>query len=284
MENLIKEKAEEILGQGVNVKYRLLGGMSNYTFVIEKDNQLYTFRLPGENAFHFVDRRVEEKNIELAESLGITNHTIYLNKDNGIKIAKYVEGTILSTLDRSKHLEKVSEVLKVIHQSGLKAENDYGLIERLTKYEGLLESINPRYTELKNEWLELYKTYSKVTKVLTHGDAQPSNFLITGDHALIVDFEFTANNDPYYDLACFGNIDFNDALLLLDVYLDHKTTNEAIKRLIYNRYFQCLQWHLVATYKHNIGLSEKLHIPFDKVALLYLEKIDALKKQFDEVK
>lgn len=283
MEKLIRELAEQVLGIGVTVKSRLLGGMSNYTYVIEKDKELFTFRLPGENAFHFVDRNIEEKNIQLAESLGITNHTIYLNKETGIKIAKYVEGEILSTLDRHKHLDKVADVLKVIHDSGLKAENDYGLLERLSKYEGLLDKLNPKYLELKNAWLQLYEKYRHVTKVLTHGDAQPSNFLIIDNHALIVDFEFTANNDPYYDIACFGNIDFKDAIALLDEYLNHEVTSEATKRLIYNRYFQCLQWHLVATYKHNIGLSEKLHIPFDKVALIYLEKIDALIKQLNEL-
>ena len=143
----------------------------------------------------------------------------------------------------------------------------------------LLRVINPRYVKLKEMWLKLYDKYKSVTKVLTHGDAQPSNFLIIDDHALIVDFEFTANNDPYYDIACFGNIDFADAEALLDVYLDNKTSDEAVKRLIFNRYFQCLQWHLVATYKHNIGLSEQLHIPFDKVSIIYLDKIDVLLKK-----
>ncbi|HKL61307.1 MAG TPA: choline/ethanolamine kinase family protein [Acholeplasma sp.] len=283
MESIIKNKAAEILGGEVVVVERLLGGMSNYTYVIKKDNEKFTFRLPGKNAHHFVDRNIEKKNIQLAESLGITNHTIYFNEVDGIKIAKHIEATVLSTLNRTEHLDKVAEVLKVIHNSGLKAENDYGLLERLTSYEKLLRVINPRYVKLKEMWLKLYDKYKSVTKVLTHGDAQPSNFLIIDDHALIVDFEFTANNDPYYDIACFGNIDFADAEALLDVYLDNKTSDEAVKRLIFNRYFQCLQWHLVATYKHNIGLSEQLHIPFDKVSIIYLDKIDVLLKKYNEV-
>ena len=83
---------------------------------------------------------LKRKNIQLAESLGITNHTIYFNEVDGIKIAKHIEATVLSTLNRTEHLDKVAEVLKVIHNSGLKAENDYGLLERLTSYEKIITS------------------------------------------------------------------------------------------------------------------------------------------------
>lgn len=283
MEELIISEASKILNKEVKMVERLLGGMSNYTYIIEADQTLYTFRHPGENAFHFVDRDIELKNIKLVEPLGITNHTIYLNLESGIKIAEYVPGVVLSTLDRKSHLKAVSDTLKVLHTAGLKAENDYDLTGRLTKYEALNHHQNPRYYELKTSWLKLYENYKNDPLVLCHGDAQPSNFIITDNKALVVDFEFTGNNDPYYDIACFGNIDFDDALALLDVYVGHKATAAELKKLIFYRFFQTLQWHQVATYKHEIGLSEKLHIPFDVVATKYLEKATTLLKMYQEV-
>ena len=283
MEKQIIKDAQAILNKEVTIVQRLLGGMSNYTYIIKADDKLYTFRQPGENAFHFVDRQIELNNIRLVEPLGITNHTIHLDLESGIKIAEYVLGTVLSTLDRKAHLKAVSDVLKVIHQSGLKADNDYNPVERLTKYEALNHHQDPLYYELKTKWLGLYETYKHDPLVLCHGDAQPSNFIITGDKALVVDFEFTGNNDPFYDIACFGNIDFDDALALLDVYVGHKATSSELKKLIFYRFFQTLQWHQVATYKHEIGLSEKLHIPFDVVAKKYLEKATALYQMYQEV-
>ncbi len=283
METLIIEKASQILNKEVRIVHRLLGGMSNYTYVIEADGTKYTFRLPGEKAENFVDRGIELKNIELVEPLGITNHTVYLDLVSGIKVAQYVEGVILSTLDRHNHLEAVSNTLKVIHRSGLKALNDYDMIGRLKKYEKLNHTHNDNYFVLKDHWLKLYELYKNDPLVLCHGDAQPSNFIITDKRALVVDFEFTGNNDPYYDIACFGNMDFSDAKALLDVYLGRKPTKEEMKKLIFYRMFQTLQWHQVATFKHEIGLSEKLHIPFDVVALKYLEKATQLEKEYHEV-
>ncbi|MCU0105422.1 phosphotransferase family protein [Acholeplasma vituli] len=284
MEQEIIKLASQILKKDVQVVERLMGGMSNYTYIIEAEGKKYTFRKPGDKAENFVSRTIERKNIDLVESLGITNHTVYLNLENGLKIAEYVNGTVLSSMPRQPHLEAVAKTLKKIHQSGLKAENDYDHLGRLAKYESYNHTLSPRYVELKNIWLTWFEQYKKLPMVFCHGDAQPSNFIITKyNEALVVDFEFSGNNDPYYDIAQFGNIDFHDALALLDVYCNHQATKEDKKRVIFYRMFLTLQWHQVATFKHEIGLSEKLHIPFDKVAIAYLDKAEALKNMHLEV-
>ena len=283
MEDLI-QLAEDILKTKVTIVERLLGGMSNYTYIIEANGQKYTFRKPGEKAENFVNRDIELKNIQLVEPLGITNHMVYLDLKTGIKINQYVEGKVLSTLPRQDYLKQVSDTLKVLHTSGLKAQNNYDHLKRLSDYEALNHTISERYLELKKVWQTWFIKYRDLPMVLCHGDAQPSNFIITKDQkAIVVDFEFTGNNDPYYDIAQFGNIDFNDALALLDVYCDHKTTKEDKKRMIFYRMFLTLQWHQVATFKHEIGLSDKLQIPFDKVAIAYLDKAQALKQMYEEV-
>ena len=283
MEDLI-QLAEDILKTKVTIVERLLGGMSNYTYIIEANGQKYTFRKPGEKAENFVNRDIELKNIQLVEPLGITNHMVYLDLKTGIKINQYVEGKVLSTLPRQDYLKQVSDTLKVLHTSGLKAQNNYDHLKRLSDYEALNHTISERYLELKKVWQTWFIKYRDLPMVLCHGDAQPSNFIITKDQkAIVVDFEFTGNNDPYYDIAQFGNIDFNDALALLDVYCDHKTTKEDKKRMNFYRMFLTLQWHQVATFKHEIGLSDKLHIPFDKVAIAYLDKAQALKQMYEEV-
>lgn len=284
MEQEIITLAQAILKTDVEVIERLMGGMSNYTYIIKANGKKYTFRKPGEKAENFVSRQVELKNIRLVEPLGITNHLVYLDLESGIKICEYVEGKVLSTLDRKAYLKQVSDTLKVIHHSGLKAENNYNHVQRLTDYEAINHTISDRYLDLKKTWLNWFELYKGLPMVLCHGDAQPSNFVITADNkAMVVDFEFTGNNDPYYDIAQFGNIDFNDALALLDEYCNHQATSADKKRMIFYRMFLTLQWHQVATFKHEIGLSEKLHIPFDKVAIAYLDKAQALKQMYEEV-
>lgn len=264
----------------VTVEHRLMGGMSNYTYVIKIKDELYTFRIPGKNAEKFVDREVEAHHITLVEPLELNNETIYLDIENGFKIAKYIEGQPLSELNPLDYLEQASEVLHSIHESELVSDYDYDPLGRLQKYEGYTFEYNhkhsERYEELKARFMELKDTYmNKERLTLSHGDSQISNFVKTPEDSLkLMDWEFTGNNDPFYDIACFGNNDFNHALALLPVYLGREPEVEEYNRLYFFRSFQCLQWHNVALYKEFIGLSVDLGVDFMFIANLYLDKAE----------
>ena len=86
---VFKVKKEDII-----VEKRLMGGMSNFTYIIEIGSKRYTFRIPGKNADKFVDRTVEKHNIDLVEDLGLNNKTVYFDIETGYKIAEYIEGKV----------------------------------------------------------------------------------------------------------------------------------------------------------------------------------------------
>ena len=278
MEDIIIKDVKSILNaKEVRVVERLMGGMSNYTFVVEADEIFYTFRIPGEYSEHFVDRVVEKENIKIIESLGITNETIYLNTTDGKKIASYIPGKPLSSISPEEYpYELIAEKLKSIHESGLSAVNDYDPFGRLEYYEQIVKDLRytyPREYNIQKEIFFEYKEYLENTpKVLTHGDSQPSNFILTEDGLVVVDFEFCGNNDPIYDIACFSNKRYYDGLHLLDVYY-RKANEEQIKKFHLWRAFQCFQWYNVATFKELKGMSKTLHIDFKMVAEKYLEMI-----------
>lgn len=268
--------SNDILGRNDSkIVNRLMGGMSNYTYVIESEDELYTIRILGEYAEEFVDRKQEALNTKIMENLGVTNKTLYFDITSGVKLSKYVDGTPLSEVDPSNYpLEDISNLLKVIHNSNVYAENDYAPFDRLEKYEKLLIKENyhfpKEYLDIKKAFLS-YKDYlNSIEKTLIHGDSQPSNFIL-GDKLYIVDFEFVGNCDPIYDIACFANIRLNDGLRLLETYYKDSIDNDKYKRFYLWRAYQAAQWFNVALFKHLKGMSETLKIPFDKVAFDYLK-------------
>lgn len=281
-EKLMKEVASEffnVSNSEVNIVHRLMGGMSNYTYVIEVKGKKYTFRIPGKKAEKFVDRIVEKHHIELIEELNLNNKTIYLDTDTGYKIAEYLEGTPLSELNPLDYLEEAASVLHKIHNSTLQSDYDYDPLGRLALYENHTKEYNhvhsERYETLKARFLSYKDTYINPDRyTLSHGDSQISNFLQTEEELKLMDWEFTGNNDPFYDIACFGNNDFNHALRLLPVYLQKEPSTKDYNRLYFYRAFQCLQWHNVALYKEFIGLSVDLGVDFMFVANLYLDKAE----------
>lgn len=273
IENKVLEIANKILGNNCKIVQRLLGGMSNYTYVVSYNDKLYTVRIPGENSEKFSNRQEEKIGLELFENLNLTTKTIYFDKETGIKISEYVEGKVLNEVENIDYKE-VAKLLKKVHQSNIKCDVDYDAFNRLNYYENHLKGndyfINEHYLEIKNKLFSYKEFLENQTKVFCHNDSQPSNFIITADDLKIVDFEFIGNNDYLYDIACFGNNNFTDALRLLDVY-EENPTNDIYKRLNLWRAFQCLQWYLVASFKDITGMSEKLKIDFKAVGKMYLE-------------
>ncbi|MDR3214965.1 MAG: phosphotransferase family protein [Bacilli bacterium] len=269
-EKLIKEYVKNNLNKEAKVVSRLMGGMSNYTYVIEIDNNKYTFRVPGKGAEHFTNREQEVAIMEKIAKYDFLPQPIVNDVVTGYKIAPYVEGIVLSDLD-NKPLEAIAATLKKLH-SGEKFAFDYNPLERLAEYELLSQDTDPVYLALKDKWLEIYHNKLKHVNLMPcHGDAQVSNFVVGEKRIYLMDWEFSANNDPIYDIACFGNANFEDALSLIDVYFENPRRSE-FQRLYAWRMFQCLQWHCVAKYKHEVGLSEELSVDFAFVAKAYLTK------------
>jgi len=289
MEEIIKEgvlKLFDIEDQDINIKSRLLGGMSNFTYIVDVDSKRYTYRIPGKNAEKFVDRKEEIANVSRVNHLGLNNDTLVLDMETGHKIASYVEGKPLFELGIEDYLERAGVLLRKLHNSKVKAYQEYKPLGRLGKYEKLITDLGHihkgEYKTLKEKFLFYFDFLDSTKKVFCHNDSQPSNFVI-GKKDYLLDWEFAGNNDPLYDIACFGNIDFLHALSFLPVYLGREPKKDELKRVYLWRIFQCLQWYNVALYKDGIGLSEELKIDFNFVAKQYLIKIEGLFEGLEKI-
>ena len=265
---------------------RLEGGMSNYTYVVECEGKKYTYRVPGKFAERFVDRDEEWANIQEVERLGLNNVTTYVEIRSGEKLAEYVEGTIMSTTDVVSYNEMSVKALKKIHGSDLKFK-DYNAFGRLDNYQNYcIETgfvLPQEYLDLRKKLEDIRTTQVNVPMVPCHCDYQPTNLVISGDKLYVLDWEFAGMNDPFYDIACYGNAGFDKALSLLEAYVGHKPNKEELQRLYFHRAFQCLQWFNVAIFKDRVGLSKDLNMDFNAVALFFLNMAKDLLENYDNL-
>jgi thiamine kinase-like enzyme len=279
-EQLIKERAAiafNTVPEKIKILNRLMGGMSHLTYHIEFDGAEYTYRIIGIDGNLFVDRKIELDNLNRIKPLGLNNETVYFDVETGDKAAKFVEGDVLTTLDIKQHLNDVVKMLKTLHESTIKPAGDYGLIDRLNLYESFTNENDPLYDELKSIWINKYlNERANKPKVFCHNDAQRSNMVIGKDQLYLLDWEYAGYNEFYYDIASFGNVAFEDALELLDVYLGRKATKEEQDLVRFYRMFQALQWHQVATRKDMVGLSEVVGFDFKMLAKKYLNLAQTL--------
>ena len=263
---------------------RLEGGMSNYTYVVETRGKRYTYRVPGKYAEKFVDRVEEWDNIQEVNKLSLNNATSYVEVISGEKLAEYVEGTILSETDVVSYNEMSVKALKTIHNSNLRFK-DYNAFGRLADYERYCREMgftHPKeYIELRGKLDQMRQAHTDVPMVPCHCDYQPTNLVVSGDKLYVLDWEFAGMNDPFYDIACYGNAGFDKALSLLEAYVGHKPTSQELRRLYYHRAFQCLQWYNVAIFKDRVGLSRDLNMDFNHVAAFFFGMAKDLADQYD---
>jgi thiamine kinase-like enzyme len=264
-------KSLNIEENDIKIVKRLLGGMSHFTYHIQAKDIDYTIRLIGKAGNLYVDRVEELENIKRIIPLGLNNETVFFDTKTGVKIAKYIPGTVLTELDIMDHLPKIAETLKKLHNSKIEPFKDYELKKRLERYESYINCRSEKYLELKSKWFQMYEdVYQKYPKVFCHNDAQRSNMVLANNQLYLLDWEYAALNDPYYDIASFGNVKFDDALMLLEAYLERKPTKSEADHVRFYRMYQALQWHQVALNKEAIGLSEELHFDFKLLAEKYL--------------
>lgn len=267
----MQSKHQQLL-TNINPNYQIInrfhGGMSNFTYLIKDitTDAKFSFRVAGIGASNFCNYLTEYEHIKAVENLELNSNTVFFDQQTGTKIASYIDGSTLNTIDFD--YKDVVSSLKKLHSSQVSL-NPYNHLERLEDYELLALNQNPEYFKIKEQFIELFETNLKQHLLYPcHCDAQQSNFILA-DRLYLLDWEFAAINDYIYDIASFGNNNFEDAKNLLNVYHSNPS-DEMYMRLYGWRCFQCLQWHNVAMYKQQIGLGESLNIDFGLVCQKYL--------------
>ncbi len=270
------EKILQSINPNLVIAERFAGGMSNFTYLVTNNNSKvnYTFRVPGMGAQNFVNFYVERKNLSIIDELNINSHAVYTDPSTGLKISTYIPGAMV---DDQVDLTSVSKLLKKLHNSKLQLADNYNHLERLQSYESIHHNHSEKYAKLKAVFIEIFnKNLKAYATYPCHNDAQVANMIYGNDENLyLLDWEFAGTNDFIYDIASFGNKDFKMAENLLKVYLDNPCDSDYV-RLYGWRFFQCLQWFNVASYKEEIGLSRDLNIDFAYVANNYLNLAESM--------
>lgn len=259
----------KVLGNEATIESELVGGMMNEAYIVKTSNGRFVYYISTAQANEMVDRNLEKETQNIAYNLGITSENVYFDLKKGIKINRFLEGNSLNKINEFDY-KKVAELLVKFHSSKKKASVYYDPLGRLENYK---KEALTHTDKFEPEFYDLYKIVEKNRDFLlsqpislAHNDAQKSN-IIKGEDGkyYLIDFEFSANNDPIYDVATFGNGSALEGKRLLDEYEKLVPVKDGLKRYVLWRIDVSLQWYLVATIKHYRG-EGKIH-GFDFLAV-----------------
>lgn len=245
--------------------HRLTGGMTNVTSKIKtRDGSKYIARQPGKDSESFIDRQSEYINSLIAYKAGIAPN-ISFNNAAGARISDYLHQPLMMSPRSLKHranLIRATRAMQLIHTSGKRFANDVDVFDRnrvmleiLAKNKFILPAIYDEITQAINA-IEQYIKYREIATAPCHNDTTPGNFIFSNGKMWLIDWEYSGNNDPLWDLANLSmEAEFTDEqdALMLDAYYGYRDQDILTRFTLYKpvvEYWASL-WALVQISNRN---------------------------------
>lgn len=265
------------------------GGLSNQVYKIEIANQPYVFRVPSKNSLLLGGAQIAEvHNTIIAGDIGVGPRVLkFIEGSNGL-VLEYIEGVPLTTqlLTDDRVVSSVIATLKKLH-NGPKFGNVFSMSDLIVQYTAniadryldALEGFKSRSPNFDIIRIALESTNIKV--VPCHNDAFPKNWILDRDYnARLIDFEYSGNNDPAFDLATlYVEGKWSDSQLqhICTLYYGESPVRETSRVWLHSILFD-VGWALYAVIKSSITSDAAR---FSKIALVRWERACAKLDSFD---
>jgi len=189
----------------------LSGGLTNRNVKVIIPDAVYVARCvdTGRN-FLGIDRDEEYYNTKAAEQAGVGAPVIDYRPDLGILLLGYLNGKTLSNDDfqRPGVVAKVAAGCRALHE-GPRFRGRFDMFERQPRY---LKTVRDNGFKIPFDYLDHADTFALIERALTatdqttvpcNNDLLAGNFIEDGERVWIIDYEYSGNNDPCFEL---GNI------------------------------------------------------------------------------
>jgi thiamine kinase-like enzyme len=192
-----------------DLRYTVLsGGITNYNYKIDVDNESYVLRIAGVNTELLgIDRENEYNANRIAGDLGIAPEVVYFIEPEGYIITRFINGRPMppDEIKQKDIIRQLGELLKLLHGSGEISGtfSPFTVVETYTEIAKRFNVSFPNNFDWLHDRLQEYKTaFEKDPYVprLCHNDLLNENFLFDGN-IRIIDWEYAGMGDPFFDLA-----------------------------------------------------------------------------------
>jgi thiamine kinase-like enzyme len=206
----------------------LEGGLTNRNYHVRADSgREYVARFAGaKSELLSIDRDAEAYNSAVAATLGIGPRVVEYAPDRHVLVVEWIDGDTLSDsqLDDPDALDRIAGACRMLH-SGPRFISDFDMFDVQRGYLRIVQEHGFRlpadYGDFadKSALLDRVLHESSRGTVACHNDLLAANIMQTGRRVWLIDYEYSGNNDPCFEL---GNI-WSEADLPLD-RLDHLVT------------------------------------------------------------
>ncbi len=242
-----------------------LAGMTNVNHLVEVEGQRYVLRIPGAGTSEYIDRVAEQTAACSAAEAGVNAEVIFFDATDGLMVTRFVDGAATMNPERFLDLRAVARAGVAFRQLHTRAQpfaTDFQLFPMIDEYKALLASkgaaLPDGYEQLQARADATRQALRRGARPLVpaHCDPLCENFLDTGARMYVIDYEYSGNNDPMWDLGDLsveGEFDAQQDLALLHAYFDGEPAADEVGRMVAYKAMCDLLWTLWGVIQHVNG-------------------------------
>ena len=196
---------------GADSVERLAGGLTNTNYKVTTANGAFVVRIAGKDTgLLAIDRENEVHNTIAAAETGVGAPFVASLPEHGALVLGFMDGETLSPelLRRGDRLEAVARACRRLH-SGRRFLADFDMFRIQPRYLGVVQErgfrLPDRYLEFEAQVRGIEKALRArpETPVPCNNDLLAENFIDVGGELRLIDYEYSGNNEPSFEL---GNV------------------------------------------------------------------------------
>lgn len=187
----------------------LSGGLTNSNFKVEVDGTPYFVRVPGASTeLLAIDRANEYHNTKAASEAGVAPKIFYHLPEYNVMVIEFLHGTTMSkdSLNAPGMPTRMAQAIKRLHAAP-RFLLDFNMF-RLTEY--YLSLCKERGIKIPDGYLDRMPTVNRIEQAMNlkplatvpcNNDLLAENYIDDGEQLWLIDYEYSGNNDPTFELG-----------------------------------------------------------------------------------
>jgi thiamine kinase-like enzyme len=187
----------------------MTGGLTNKNFRVDVGDQAFFVRIPGASTeLLAVDRDNEYHSSKAAADAGIGPQVLHYLPEHKVMVLEFINGQTMSieSLQAPGMPTRMAHSLRKLH-AGAKCLNDFNMFRLVEFY---LEIVDKHQVQIPDDYRERTSVLSRIEaavhkKILPsvpcNNDLLAENYIDDGEQLWLIDYEYSGNNDPCFELG-----------------------------------------------------------------------------------
>ncbi|MGI8522945.1 MAG: phosphotransferase [Nocardioides sp.] len=187
----------------------LPGGLTNLNLLVTlEDRQVVVRCVRSDSGLLAIDRDAEHANTVVAADARVGAAVLEHRPDLGMTVLEFLPGRTLGDADfaDAEVLTRAADAVRRLH-AGPRFVNDFDMFARQSRYRSIVDEQGFR---LPSSYDDHAAAWDDVRRVLTatagptvpcNNDLLAANFIDDGERVSLIDYDYSGNNDPAFELG-----------------------------------------------------------------------------------